>query len=240
MLLLLSAGGCKSPEQAVVEVGVRAYFIDKKDLTTVKNRGIQLGAQPADVIRLITDVYREKFDSDANVISAEGTATNERNPAFSKPIFKIITPPIKSEDNATFIRNFRLGEYILDRPGYKVVPEDFQYSIDAIISLNGQNLNIEFRANGYVEWNIYKQSKNGDWSPERESLKPYYGVGSYRFQKDQVETLKNGKTKRTTVWDEVDVNDRPKTLGQLESELVNATIELAALRGFKAIIVNIY
>jgi anti-sigma-K factor RskA len=71
-------------------------------------------------------------------------------------------------------------------------------------------------------------------------MKPYYGVGSYRFPRDEVITNKKGKQKRITVWEEVTVNDRPRSLGVLENELVNATLEMAAIRSYKATIVTIY
>ncbi len=231
---------CKTPEEAVVEVGVKAYFIDKKEAQYAKKEGISLTVETGQLIKLISDVFRESFKVNANVISAANEEGNRRNPAFSKPIFKIITPPITPKDNDEFRRFFKVGEYIVDRPGFRVLPEDAQYSIDAIISHDGNNLNIEFRANGYVNWNIYKQNKAGEWNKEAESLKPYYGVGSYRFPRDEVTTGKNGKEKRKLVWEEVLVNDRPKSLGVLENELVNATIEAAAIRSLKANILTIY
>jgi hypothetical protein len=231
---------CKTAEEVVVEVGVKAYYIDKKEAQYAKKEGISLTVETGQLIKLVSDVFRESFKVNVNVISAANEEGNKRNPAFSKPIFKIITPPITPRDNDEFRRFFKVGEYIVDRPGFRVLSEDAQYSIDAVISHDGNNLNIEFRANGYVNWNIYKQNKAGEWSKEAESLKPYYGVGSYRFQRDEVTTGKNGKEKRKTVWEEVTVNDRPKSLGVLENELVNATIEAAAIRGLKAIIVTIY
>jgi hypothetical protein len=240
LMLVATLLSCKSPEQAVIEVGVKAYYIDKKEMSTVRSEGISMSIETGQLIKLVSDVVRENFKTTTNVVSAADVQVNDRNPAFAKPIFKIITPPIPVKNEAEFRRLFKMGEYIVDRPGFKVNPEDFQFSIDAIVSHDGNNLNIQFRANGYVNWVIYKQNKSGEWLQEQESMKPYYGVGSYRFARDEVTTNKKGKEKRTTVWEEVTVNDRPRSLGVLENELVNATLEMAAIRSFKATILTIY
>jgi hypothetical protein len=216
---------------------VRAFYVERQDYIKPQLLGVKINGAASEVIGIITDIFREEFDTTSTVLRLDSESARNASYLSARPIFKVVTPPIRMGALKEFQKYFFLGEYIMDRPGYKVKAEDFQISVDAVVKISGQYLSIEFEVNPYVNWNIYEVDIDGYEEQVKEDYEPFFGVGSYRYEKETVSYSKSGREIVELEWTEQKINDKPRTIGILENKLVNRAIELAALQNMRAEIV---
>lgn len=216
---------------------VRAFYVERQDYIKPQLLGVKINGAASEVIGIITDIFREKFDTTSTVLRLDSESARNASYLSARPIFKVVTPPIRMKSLKEFQKFFFLGEYIMDRPGYKVKAEDFQISVDAVVKIDGQYLSIDFQVNPYVNWNIYEVDIDGYEEQVKEEYEAYFGVGSYKYEKETVSYSKSGREIVEMEWTEQKINDKPKTIGILENNLVNRAIELAAVQNLRAEIV---
>lgn len=213
----------------------RAFYVEKKDYDRLPTRRLMINASASEAIQLITTVLRNQFDTTSSVIRLEATNTFSSTQE-SQGLFRVETPVIEESDPARFKEYFHMGEYILDRKGVEVRADEYVYSIDAVVSISGRMLKVEFTANPYVEWNLYVDTDTDRPKKVPEANERFYGIGSYRYEKTVMQYGRNGRPYESEEWVENEVDDLPKSKGVLEQALINKMLEQAAISGIQAFI----
>lgn len=237
LVVVVSAvfSGCIKDAFTTEYPNVRAYYVERKDYLPPERVMVSVRSSATEMITLITQLFQEKFDTTSSVIRMDGPNT-VRTAQNSRLLFKVITPAIEPENVTEFRKFFYIGEYILDRPGMEVVPEYFQYSVDANVKVDGPNLGVEFILNPYVDWNLYAVDLDGQRRQIPDKMEAYYGVGAFKSQKAVIEVNRSGKEVEKMEWVEQKVNDDPRTRGIIEIQLANRLLELAAINNLNATI----
>lgn len=192
-----------------------------------------VNASASEAIQLITTVLRNQLDTTSSVIRLEGQ-NSFNSTQEGQALFRVATPVIEESDPDRYKQYFHMGEYILDRKGVEVRADEYVYSVDAVVSISGRMLKIEFAANPYVEWNLYIDTDTNNPKKVPEENERFYGLGSYRFQKTIVQYGRNGLPYESKEWVENEVDDIPKSKGVLEQALINSILEQAAITGIQA------
>lgn len=239
VVLMAFISGCVKDVFTTEYPDVRAYYVERKDYLPPERVMVSVRSSATEMITLVSQLFQEKFDTTASVIRMDGPNA-VRSSKNSRLLFKVITPAIEPDDVDEFRKFFYIGEYILDRPGMEVVPEYFQFSVDADVKVDGPNLGVEFTLNPYVDWNLYAIDLDGQRRQIPDKMEPYYGVGSFRTKKTVVELNRSGKEVESVEWVEQRVNDEPRTRGIIEVQLANRLLELAAINNLNATIKTSY
>ncbi|MGM0587155.1 MAG: hypothetical protein ACQETE_01955 [Bacteroidota bacterium] len=245
LAIILIGGGCAKLENMNIpffssnsDEYPRAFYVEKKRSSVRSNKVIRLEGNLKDLIRVLETSVQSVTDTTTNILRIRNDG--EAPAASGVPILRVTSPILEVDTMPDFEEYFYVGDYILDQPGYRVAADQLTYDVNALVKLRGNIFMVSFAVNGHIEWNIYKENKNGVMEKVKEDREKMYGVGSYRYEKRKTFINRRGEEEEYYEWEEIPIKDQPTSKGILEERLLNAVIEVAADHDVNAIIQTSY
>lgn len=245
LMILVVGGGCAKLESLNIpflskssDNYPRAFYVQKKQNLVRSNKVIKIEGNLKDLIRVLEKSVQGVVDTTTNILRIQNSG--DAPAASGVPVLRVTTPAIVVDTMPDFEEYFFVGDYILDQPGYSVKADQLTYDVDALVKLRGNVFIVSFDIGGEIEWNIYRENKDGIMEPVSDKEEKMYGVGSYRYKKRKTYVNRRGQEEEYFVWEEIPIDDQPRSKGILEQLLLNAVIETAAEHTVSATIQTSY
>jgi hypothetical protein len=233
LAIVVVGGGCAKLESLNIpflsksaDSYPRAFYVQKKQTLSRSNKVIRIDGNLKDLIRILENSVQGVVDTTTNILRIQNAG--EAPAASGVPVLRVTTPTIELDTMPDFEEYFYVGDYILDQPGYNVKADQLTYDVDALVKLRGNVFIVSFDISGRIEWNIYRENKNGVMERVSDKEEKMYGVGSYRYKKRKTYINRRGQEEEYFVWEEIPIDDQPRSKGVLEQLLLNTVIETAA------------
>lgn len=221
----LSSGSSSKSNQAL------AYYVPDQRPEFVVKKMIKVKGDMTVIINLLSELLTSRSGENVNIVR---NSLSTADFGGKRTLMKIITSPVKVDSLEQFKENFYLGYYILEDPMYVIKPENMSYTVEAQISLRGQDFYVDFVVDGIADWEVYEFKKNGKLKKMPESFKPKIGVGVFKAKRELMKKSRLGNDVVEYESYNVDVKDQPITRGTIGETLVNLIMEKFAINNINA------
>lgn len=222
---------CSIFSSTVEPKDARAFFVTPKNVTLVSSQNVQMTGDINEIVELVRSSLHEHLDTTTSVIRYN--QDTRRRTLGVTPIMKIKTPYVMADSLDSFKEYFKVGAYVTDIEDMDVRPEDLQYRVEADIIYESMSIIVEFKAFGYINWNVY-QLERGEFRKLEEKDEEKVGVGQFETQ-NVIRTMSRlGEPLVEYKWETTIIEDQPISKGVLEMELNDVLIELAAIEDLHA------